>query len=62
MRLRKPRSMTPFSMGMAILLGAFGGVYIWGPSLQHYLNTDPEMLAYRKKAQLERELEKQLKK
>lgn len=32
-----------------------------GPTLKHYLNNDPEILAYRKQAKLERELEKTVK-
>lgn len=56
---RKPRGgSSPFSVGLALVLGVGAGVYIWSPTLTKYLNTDPEILAYRKKAQLERELEK----
>lgn len=60
MRIRKPRGtgvVTPFGLGLAILLGAASGSYIWGPSIIEYLNTDPAVVAYRHKAKLERELE-----
>jgi hypothetical protein len=41
-----------------LFIGVAAGSYIWGPTLQHYMNTDPEVLAFRKKSQLERELNK----
>ena len=62
MLIRKPRGLSPFSVGLTLLLGAAGGVYIWGPGLTEYLNTDPEVLAFRKQAAAERELQKSLKK
>lgn len=60
MLIRKPRGggLGPFSVGLAILLGSAGGTYIWGPSIREYLNTDPEVVAWRQKAKLERELAK----
>ena len=62
MLVRRPRgSFGPFTVGLVILLGVGSGVYIWGPTLQNYLNTDPEILAFRQKAKLERELEKTIK-
>lgn len=63
MLIRRPRgSSGPVTLGLVLLLGAASGTYIWGPGIQNYMNTDPEVLAYRKKAQLERELEKTIKK
>ena len=40
---------------------AASGAYIWGPSIQNYLNTDPEVQAFRKQAELAREIEKTIK-
>jgi len=62
MLIRRPRGLSPWSVGFALVLGAVGGVYIWGPGLTHYLNTDPEVLAFRKQAAAERELQKSIKK
>ena len=62
MLIRRPRGLSPWSLGFAMVLGAVGGVYIWGPGLTNYLNTDPEVLAFRKQATAERQLEKLVKK
>ncbi len=61
MLIRRPRGTSPFTLGVVILVGIAGGVYIWSPALTKYLNTDPEILAYREKAKFERELEESLK-
>ena len=39
----------------------FDNLLYRGPEIHKYLNEDPEILAYRKKAKLERELEKTVK-
>jgi len=41
-----------------LFIGIAAGSYIWGPTIQHYMNTDPEVVAFRKKAQIERDLHK----
>ena len=57
--IRKPRGgLGPFSVGLAIILGSFAGTYIWGPSIQEYLNTDPEIVAWRQKSKIEREIDR----
>lgn len=62
MLVRKPRgSFGPVSVGLALVLGVGAGLYIWSPTLTHYLNNDPEVLAFRQKAKIERELEKAVK-
>nr|CAH0101040.1 unnamed protein product [Daphnia galeata] len=45
MLIRKPRgSFGPITVGIVLLIGVAAGSYIWGPTLQHYMNTDPEIL------------------
>ena len=56
MLIRKPSGPGPFTLGVVVLVGIFGGLYIWSPALTKYLNTDPEVLAYRERAKREREL------
>lgn len=59
MLIRKPRGTGgPWTVGFVIVLGVAGGVYIWGPSIQKYLDTDPEIVAWRQKSKLARELDK----
>lgn len=61
MLIRKPRGTGgPFSIGLVLLLGVGSGVYIWGPALHEYLNNDPEVLAFREKSKLNRQLNKDL--
>lgn len=64
MLIRKPRGSAsgPLTLGLTILIGVAAGVYIWGPTLQNFMNTDPEILAFRQKSKLERELEKNIEK
>lgn len=60
MLVRKPRggASGPITFAVTILIGLGAGVYIWGPTLHKYMNSDPEILAYREKARIERDLER----
>lgn len=61
MLIRRPRgTSSPLTLAVVTLIGIGAGVYIWGPAVHNYLNTDPEVLAFREKSKLQRELNKEI--